>query len=88
VALGGDLATAPPKVLNRIVDATRVKVSQVVRDRVRIERSALGRYPGVLGAGTVALDRLFYRDHEPSMALIPGVPPARRRRPVTARRGS
>jgi predicted NBD/HSP70 family sugar kinase len=87
VALGGDLATAPPQVLGRIVEATRAKVSQVVRDRVRIERSALGRYPGVLGAGTVALDRLFYRDHEPLTA--PGRPAQRaRRRPEPTRPGN
>jgi predicted NBD/HSP70 family sugar kinase len=65
VALGGELATAPDNVLARLVDATRGKVSQVLRDRVRIERSAIGRYPGLLGAGTVALDRLFYRDQPP-----------------------
>jgi predicted NBD/HSP70 family sugar kinase len=68
IALGGDLASAPRGVLDRIVDATRAKVSQVVRDQMRIERSVIGRYPGLLGAGTVALDRLFYRDHEPLTA--------------------
>ena len=71
IALGGDLASAPGGVLDRIVDATRAKVSQVVRDQLRIERSAIGRYPGLLGAGTVALDRLFYRDHEPRHAVRP-----------------
>jgi predicted NBD/HSP70 family sugar kinase len=87
VALGGDLTTAPPEVLDRIVGATRAKVSQVVRDTVRIERSTLGRYPGVLGAGTVALDRLFYRDQEPSTAPRPAAPRARRRA-VPAGRGN
>jgi predicted NBD/HSP70 family sugar kinase len=72
VALGGELATAPKEVLDRLQDASHTKVSRVLRDQVRIERSEIGRYPGVLGAGTVALDRLFYRD-QPS---------------VTARRGS
>jgi predicted NBD/HSP70 family sugar kinase len=65
VALGGDLATAPKDVLDRVHDATREKISRVLRDQVRIERSEIGRYPGVLGAGTVALDRLFYRDQPP-----------------------
>jgi predicted NBD/HSP70 family sugar kinase len=68
VALGGELATAPKEVLDRIHDASRAKVSRVLRDQVRIERSEIGRYPGVLGAGTVALDRLFYRDQPPATA--------------------
>jgi predicted NBD/HSP70 family sugar kinase len=76
IALGGDLASASGGVLDRIVDATRAKVSQLVRDQMLIERSAIGRYPGLLGAGTVALDRLFYRDHEP----LPGPRPAARPR--------
>ncbi|OLE29732.1 MAG: hypothetical protein AUG44_03130 [Actinobacteria bacterium 13_1_20CM_3_71_11] len=72
VALGGELANAPKDVLERLQEASRAKVSLVLRDQVRIERSEIGRHPGVLGAGTVALDRLFYRDQPP----------------VTARRGS
>jgi predicted NBD/HSP70 family sugar kinase len=88
VALGGDLATAPPQVLDRIVGASRAKVSQVVRDRVRIEQSTLGRCPGVLGAGTVALDRLFYRDQEPQSALGPATPRTRRRGAGRARAGA
>ncbi|OLB64807.1 MAG: hypothetical protein AUI10_09495 [Actinobacteria bacterium 13_2_20CM_2_72_6] len=68
VALGGELATAPKDVLDRLQDASRAKVSRVLRDQVRIERSEIGRYPGVLGAGTVALDRLFYRDQPPVTA--------------------
>ena len=75
VALGGELALAPKEVLDRIVEASRAKVSQVLRDLVGIERSAIGRYPGLLGAGTVALDRLFYRDQPPLAA--PRRPPAR-----------
>jgi predicted NBD/HSP70 family sugar kinase len=65
VALGGELATAPEKLLTRLVGATLSRTSRVLRDRVRVERSAIGRYPGLLGAGTVALDRLFYRDQPP-----------------------
>ncbi len=65
VALGGELASAPKEVLERLCAAIRGKVSQVLRDQVRIERSAVGRYPGLMGAGTVALDRLFYRDQPP-----------------------
>jgi len=76
VALGGELATAPKEVLDRLCEASRAKVSQVLRDEVRIEHSAIGRYPGLLGAGTVALDRLFYRDQPPLAA--PRRPPARR----------
>jgi hypothetical protein len=68
VALGGELATAPKDVLDRLHDASREKVSRLLRDQVRIERSEIGRYPGVLGAGTVALDRLFYRDQAPIAA--------------------
>lgn len=91
IALGGDLACAPEGVLGRIVDATRAKVSQLVRDQLRIERSAIGRYPGLLGAGTVALDRLFYRDHEPLPLPRPAARPRGRQndiaRPGPARPG-
>ena len=65
VALGGELATAPKEVLERLCEAIRAKVSQLLRDQVRVERAVIGRHPGVLGAGTVALDRLFYRDQAP-----------------------
>ncbi len=68
VALGGELATAPKDVLQRIESATREKTNRVVRDQVRIERSEIGRYPGLLGGATVALDRLFYRDQPPPAA--------------------
>src|SRR6266545_892867 len=77
VALGGELATAPKDVLDRVQGQTRSRISHVLRDQVRIERSEIGRYPGVLGAGTVALDRLFYRDQPP--LTPPG--PGRRPRP-------
>jgi predicted NBD/HSP70 family sugar kinase len=68
VALGGELATAPKDVLHRIEVASRQKISRVLRDQVRIERSEIGRYPGLLGGATVALDRLFYRDQPPLQA--------------------
>jgi glucokinase len=61
VALGGILADAPKDVLDRLVDATRARVFRVLRDAVRIEPSTLGRYTGVLGAATAALDCLLYR---------------------------
>jgi predicted NBD/HSP70 family sugar kinase len=78
VALGGELATAPKDVLERIHQASHTKISRLLRDQVRIERSAIGRHPGVLGAGTVALDRLFYRDEPP----VTTPRPARRGRPA------
>jgi predicted NBD/HSP70 family sugar kinase len=80
VALGGELETCPKDVFGRLRAATLVKVSRTLRDKVTIDRAALGRYPGVLGAGTVALDRLFYRDH-PSAPAARG---SRRRRPQWA----
>src|SRR6266511_1223503 len=49
VALGGELATAPKDVLDRVQGQTRSRISHVLRDQVRIERSEIGRYPGVLG---------------------------------------
>jgi predicted NBD/HSP70 family sugar kinase len=69
VALGGELASAPKDVLDRLQAASRAKVSRLLHDQVRIECSEIGRYPGVLGAGTVALDRLFYRDQPPTTAV-------------------
>jgi predicted NBD/HSP70 family sugar kinase len=69
VALGGELASAPKEVLGRVQAASHAKVSRLLNDQVRIERSEIGRYPGVLGAGTVALDRLFYRDQSPTTAV-------------------
>src|SRR5256886_1377172 len=78
VALGGELATAPKDVLDRLQDASRAKVSRVLRDQVRIERSEIGRYPGVLGAGPVALDRPVY-PHQP-----PGTPTRGSPRPPPA----
>jgi len=75
VALGGELATAPKDVLERVCAASQGKISHVLRDQVNLERSAIGRYPGLLGAGTVALDRLFYRDQPPLAA--PRRPPPR-----------
>ena len=57
------------------------KVSRLLRDEVRVERSEIGRYPGVLGAGTVALDRLFYRDQPPTTTTV-AVRGSRRPRPA------
>lgn len=68
VALGGELATAPKDLLDRLRETTLDKVSRLLRDQVNVERSEIGRYPGVLGAGTVALDRLFYQDQPPTVA--------------------
>ena len=78
VALGGELATAPKDLLHRVEAASRDKISLVLRDQVRIERSEIGRYPAVLGAATVALDRLFYRDQAP----LPATRGSRRPRPA------
>lgn len=61
VALGGVLADAPKEVLARLVAATQERICVVLRDAVRIEPSLLGRYSGVLGAGTAALDQLLFR---------------------------
>ncbi len=69
VALGGELTSAPKEVLDRLQAACQAKVSRLLLDQLRIERSEIGRYPGVLGAGTVALDRLFYRDQPPTTAV-------------------
>jgi predicted NBD/HSP70 family sugar kinase len=61
VALGGILADAPADVSNRLVEATRARICRVLREEVLIEQSMLGRYTGVLGAATSALDHLLYR---------------------------
>lgn len=68
VALGGSLATAPKDFLSELQEAILGRVSRVLRDQVTVERATIGRHPGVLGAGTVALDRLFYRDQAPVVA--------------------
>lgn len=72
VALGGILEQAPKEVLERIVTATRNKVCSVLRHRVGIEASAIGPHAGLLGAATVALDRLFYE-----RGALPAPPPRR-----------
>jgi predicted NBD/HSP70 family sugar kinase len=72
VALGGILAEAPADVLNRLVDATRARICLVLREEVLIEQSMLGRYTGVLGAATSALDYLLYRGGPAGLS-----PPAR-----------
>jgi len=69
VALGGALASAPKDFFGRLQEETLTRVSRILRDQVTIDRASIGRYPGVLGAGTVALDRLFYRDHPPTPAV-------------------
>jgi predicted NBD/HSP70 family sugar kinase len=60
VALGGILATAPKEVLERVLSASRAKICSVLRQRVRVEPSAIVHHAGLLGAATVALDQLFY----------------------------
>jgi predicted NBD/HSP70 family sugar kinase len=68
VALGGILAVAPKEVLVRVLSATRAKICSVLRHQVSVEPSAIGPHAGVLGAGTVALDRFFY---DRGAALVP-----------------
>ncbi len=81
VALGGALASCPKDLLSRLQEATLAKVSPILRDEVGIDLTTIGRYPGVLGAGTVALDRLFYRDQP----LAPAARGSRRVPPAWAR---
>jgi predicted NBD/HSP70 family sugar kinase len=59
-ALGGILTTAPKEVLERVLSATRAKICSVLRHQVSVEPSTLGRHVGLLGAATVAVDRVFY----------------------------
>jgi predicted NBD/HSP70 family sugar kinase len=68
IVLGGALASCPKDLLGRLRDATLCKVSPILRGEVTIDLATIGRYPGVLGGGTVALDRLFYRDQPPTPA--------------------
>jgi predicted NBD/HSP70 family sugar kinase len=81
VALGGALASCPKDLLGRLQEATLTKVSPILRDEVAIDLTTVGRYAGVLGAGTVALDRLFYRDQP----LAPAPRGSRRIPPAWAR---
>src|SRR5262249_3256453 len=68
VVLGGALATAPKDFLSELQEAILSRVSRMLRAHVTVEQATIGQYPGVLGAGTVALDRLFYRDQAPITA--------------------
>jgi predicted NBD/HSP70 family sugar kinase len=68
IVLGGALSSCPKDMHGRLRDAALAKVSPILRDEVSIDLSSIGRYPGVLGGGTVALDRLFYRDQPPTPA--------------------
>ena len=61
VAFGGALAMASKGLLIELRKQLHGRVCPAVRDAIRVERSLLGADAGVLGAGTVALDRVLYQ---------------------------
>ena len=71
IVLGGMLADGEPALFGRIQAATRDKVFPLMADRTVVERLALGRDAGVIGAAAVALDRLFYTTARPAEMTVP-----------------
>ena len=60
VTLGGTLGQAPKEVFEQLREELYPKLSTPLRDHVTVQPSAIRPHPGVLGAATVAFDRLFY----------------------------
>jgi len=60
VVLGGILAGAPQEVHQQIRHALGPKVAQPLRDPLCVEPAVLRKYPGVLGAATVAFEQLLF----------------------------
>ena len=60
VTLGGMLAQAPKEVFEQLRQQLYPKLSTPLRDHLSVQPSAIRPHPGVLGAATVAFDRLFY----------------------------
>ena len=67
IILGGLFADAPDITFDRVRERLRGKAFPVLRDTVRVERTALGLDAGMTGAAAFALEEFFYR---------PGAPPA------------
>ncbi len=60
VVLGGFLANAPAAVHQQIRHILAPKVCQPLRDPLHVEPAAVRRYPGVLGAASVAFEQLLF----------------------------
>jgi predicted NBD/HSP70 family sugar kinase len=61
IVLGGLFAEAPDTTFDRVREALRAHAFPVLRDAVRVERTALGPDAGIYGGAAIALDRYFYR---------------------------
>jgi len=60
VVLGGMLDEAPQSFLDSLARETRRQVFPLLRDSLRIERSAFGPRVGIVGAAAIAFEEFFY----------------------------
>jgi predicted NBD/HSP70 family sugar kinase len=60
VVLGGTLDEAPQSFLDSLARETRRQVFPLLRDSLRIERSAFGPCVGIVGAAAIAFEEFFY----------------------------
>jgi predicted NBD/HSP70 family sugar kinase len=61
IVLGGLFAEAPDSTFDRVRTRLRAEAFPVLRDTVRVERTALGLDAGMTGAAAFALEQFFYR---------------------------
>lgn len=66
IVLGGLFADAPEAIFDRVRGQLRLKAFPVLRDTVRVERTALGLDAGMTGAAAFALEQFFYRPSAPA----------------------
>jgi predicted NBD/HSP70 family sugar kinase len=65
IVLGGLFADATDITFDRVRERLRGKAFPVLRDTVRVERTALGLDAGMTGAAAFALEEFFYRPSAP-----------------------
>lgn len=66
IVLGGLFADAPDTTFDRVRAHLRAKAFPVLRDTVRVDRTALGLDAGMTGAAAFALEQFFYRPPGPT----------------------
>lgn len=60
IVVGGYLAAAEDELLPLIRDALQAHAFPMLRSSIRVESTSFGLHSGIVGAATVALERLFY----------------------------
>lgn len=60
LVLGGMFDDAPDLIVDRVRTAVHRKAFPILRDNLRVDRSALGADAGVAGGAALALDKYFY----------------------------